>query len=57
MKTGCRVDEKLPLTIEIERRSFFPMGALHLHVKIKNILFHTDKRDFITAGREEKNAV
>lgn len=39
MKTGCRVDEKLPFIIEVSRRSFFPMGVIHLNIKIKNILY------------------
>ena len=55
MKTGCRVDEKLPLTIEIERRNFFPMGALHLHVKIKNILYDsTQIKEILLQPAEKK---
>lgn len=55
MKTGCRVDEKLPLTIELERKSFFPMGALHLHVKIKNILYDsTQIKEILLQPAEKK---
>lgn len=55
MKTGCRVDESLPLTIEISRNSFFPMGAIHLHVKIKNILYDSvQQREFLLQPPEKK---
>ena len=55
MKTGCRVDGELPLTIEISRKSFFPMGAIHLHVTVKNILYDSvRKKDILLQPVEKK---
>lgn len=55
MKTGCRVDESLPLTIEIARNSFFPMGAIHLRIKIKNILYDSvQMKDILLQPTERK---
>lgn len=54
MKTGCRVDGELPLTIEISRKSFFPMGAIHLHVTVKNILYDSVRKKDILLQPVEK---
>lgn len=55
MKEGCRVDECLPLTIEISRRSFFPMGVICLRIKIKNILYDSvQQRDILLQPAEKK---
>lgn len=54
MKAGCRVDEKLPFLIEISRKSFFPMGAIHLHVTMKNILYDSVQKKAILLQPTEK---
>lgn len=55
MKTGCRVDKKLLFTIKISRKSFFPMGAIHLHVTVKNILYDSvQKKDILLQPAEKK---
>lgn len=54
MKAGCRIDEELPLAIELSRKSFFPMGAIHMHVKIENILYGSVRRKDISLQPVEK---
>lgn len=57
IKSGCRVDEKLPLNVRITRKSFFPMGAIHLYVKVENILYGSVHRKEILLQPVEKKCM
>lgn len=54
MKTGCRIDEELPITIEVSRKSILPMGAIHLHIKVENALYGSSRMRDISLQTLEK---
>ena len=42
MKKSCRVRKKIPLVLKLEKKSFFPIGAVKLNVTVKNNMYNEE---------------